>query len=196
GQVILGNDAGEDNIQIIKVVDATPPAISMAPYNVNANIPGEHPQPCKSQDFLPPANITDNCSNWTVQIFTPVGEAVYLNGQNGNDGGFIPAPGLGLGVHQITYQATDECGNVAELEVTINVVDMVAPTTICDEITEVALTSDGMAVVPADVFDDGSYDNCCLDEFLARRMDGDCEGNFDDFGPTVEFCCVDVPNNP
>jgi hypothetical protein len=42
------------------------------------------------------------------------------------------------------------------------------------------------------VFDDGTYDNCCLDEFLVRRMDGDCEGNFDDFGPTVKFCCSDV----
>ncbi|MCB0620000.1 MAG: hypothetical protein KDC41_15090, partial [Saprospiraceae bacterium] len=39
---------------------------------------------------------------------------------------------------------------------------------------------------------DGSYDNCCLDKFEVRRMDGDCDGNYDDFGPNVKFCCSDV----
>jgi hypothetical protein len=56
----------------------------------------------------------------------------------------------------------------------------------------VNLSSDGLAIVEASVFDDGSYDNCCLDNFEVRRMDGDCQGNPDDFGPTVTFCCEDV----
>jgi hypothetical protein len=59
--------------------------------------------------------------------------------QNGNEGGLIPAPGLALGFHTITYQATDECGNVGTLDVEVEVVDDIAPTTICDEITDVDL---------------------------------------------------------
>jgi hypothetical protein len=74
----------------------------------------------------------------------------------------------------------------------LEVVDDIAPTAICDEITDVNLSSDGLAVVNASVFDDGTFDNCCLDEFLVRRMDGDCDGNFDEFDPTVTFCCSDV----
>jgi hypothetical protein len=194
--VVTSNGQGEDNIQIIKVVDSTDPVITMAPFDVSANIPGQHPQPCTSQDFLPPANVTDNCNDFEVRIFTPVGEANYINGVDGSNGGLIPSPGLPLGFHIITYQAEDECGNIATLDVTVEVVDDIAPTAICDEITEVTVSSNGEAVVPASVFDDGSFDNCCLDGFLARRMDGDCNGNFDDFGPTVTFCCSDVPNSP
>ncbi|MBR9920155.1 MAG: T9SS type A sorting domain-containing protein [Bacteroidetes bacterium] len=194
--VITENEAGEDNIQIIKVVDTTPPVIQMDPFDLSANIVGAHPQPCNSQDFIPPANVTDACSDWTLRIFTPVGEAIYVNGVNGNAGGLVPAPGLELGFHLITYQATDACGNVATLDVAAEVVDDIAPTAICDEITTVSLSSQGEAEVLADVFDDGSYDNCGVEEFLVRRMDGACDGSFDDFGPTVIFCCEDVPNNP
>ena len=194
--VVTSNNAGEDNIQVIKVIDTTDPVITMQPYDVSANIPGQHPQPCTSQDFLPPANVTDNCNDFTVRIFTPIGEANYINGVDGSNGGLIPAPGLPLGFHVITYQAEDECGNIANLDVTIEVVDDIAPTAICDEITEVTVSSNGEAIVPASVFDDGSFDNCCLDGFLARRMNGDCNGAYDDFGPTVTFCCSDVPNSP
>lgn len=195
GNVITSNPQGEDNVQVIKVVDSTPPTIVRPPFTVSANISGNYPNGCVSQGFLPPATISDNCSSWTVKIFTPVGEANYVNGQNGAQGGFIPSPGLPIGFHQVTYQATDACGNIEELLVTIEVIDDIVPTAICDEITDVSLTSNGLAVVQASVFDDGSYDNCCLDEFLVRRMNGDCNGNYDNFGPTVEFCCSDIPNN-
>ena len=195
-QVVTSNPLGEDNVQIIKVADHVAPTIVRAPFTVPANIPGVHPSPCKSQGYLQPATITDACNSWTIRIFTPIGEAVYLNGVNGTNGGFIPAPGLGLGTYQILYQAVDECNNVAELYVSVQVVDNIVPTTICDEITDVNLSSDGLAVVNAITFDDGTFDNCCLDEFVVRRMDGDCNGNFDDFGPTVTFCCSDIPNNP
>jgi hypothetical protein len=191
GGIVTFNQT-EDNIQIIKVVDTTPPVITMAPFNVNANITGEHPQPCTSTGFLPAPNVTDNCHDWTIRIFTPIGEANYLNGVDGAEGGFIPLPGLGLGPHEIIYQAEDECSNIATLTVIVTVVDGIVPTAICDEITDANLTADGVAIVFAETFDDGSYDNCCLDYFQARRMDGDCDGNFDDFGPSVEFCCSDA----
>ncbi|MCB0707693.1 MAG: hypothetical protein KDC34_20400, partial [Saprospiraceae bacterium] len=194
--IVTSNDSGEDNVQVIKVLDTTPPVVTRPPFTVSANVPGQHPNPCTSQDFLPPATVTDACNSWTVQIFTPVGEAIYVNGQNGANGGLIPSPGLSLGFHTITYQATDACNNITTLQVVIEVIDDIAPTPICDEITDVSVSSDGMAVVPAGVFDDGSFDNCGIDEFVARRMNGLCNGGFDDFGPTVTFCCSDVVNSP
>ncbi|MBK7410672.1 MAG: hypothetical protein IPJ40_23035 [Saprospirales bacterium] len=192
GQVVTSNNQGEDNIQIIVIMDSTPPSITLAPFNVPANIAGVHPQPCTSTGYLQPADITDLCNTWTVRIFTPAGEANYVNGVDGKQGGFIPYPGLGIGTHIIHYQAEDACNNISDLYVTISVIDNIAPAAICDEITDVNLSSDGLAIVNATTFDDGSHDNCCLDYFEARRMNGDCAGNFDDFGPTVEFCCSDA----
>ncbi|MBK8490848.1 MAG: T9SS type A sorting domain-containing protein [Saprospirales bacterium] len=191
GGVVTFNQT-EDNVQIIMVLDTTPPSVELDPFTVNANIPAAHPEPCRSTGFLLPAAISDNCNTWTVRIFTPAGEADYVNGVDGAQGGFIPAPGLGLGTYQILYQVEDACNNLTELYVTVEVVDGIVPTAICDEITDVNVTSDGLAIVYAETFDDGSYDNCCLDFFQARRMNGDCEGGFDDFGPTVEFCCSDA----
>jgi hypothetical protein len=190
--IVTANNCQEDNIQIIKVVDKTGPTVVRAPFTVSANIPGQHPQPCRSQGYLPPATVTDNCNSFTIRIFTPIGEANYVNGQNGTQGGFIPAPGLGIGTHTILYQAEDVCNNITELFVTIEVVDNITPTAICLEFTDVNLSSDGFAIVPASVFNNGSFDNCCLDKFEVRRMNGDCNGNFDNFGPTVTFCCSDV----
>jgi hypothetical protein len=138
---------------------------------------------------IPMATITDACNDIIdVEVATPEGTTT--------NGGFIPEPGLIEGPHQVTYIAEDACGQITELTVTLFVMDDIAPIAICDEITDVDITSDGLAIVPADVFDDGSYDNCCLDKFEVRRMDGDCEGNDDDFGPTVEFCCSDAGQAP
>ncbi|MBK6996779.1 MAG: hypothetical protein IPH31_18315 [Lewinellaceae bacterium] len=54
-----------------------------------------------------------------------------------------------------------------------------------------ALTVDGMAIVNASTFDDGSTDNCCLDRFEVRRMNPNpCED--DQFDSTVKFCCSDI----
>ncbi|MEO1261942.1 MAG: T9SS type A sorting domain-containing protein [Bacteroidota bacterium] len=191
--VVTTGVGGEDNVQIIKVVDDQAPEIARAGFTVSANVPGNHPQPCRSQAFLlPPTTLTDNCSSIDVEIFTPVGEAIYING-GGENGGLIPAPGLPIGVHNVSYKATDACGNQTTITVPVTVVDDVVPIAICDEITDVNLGTDGRAIVPAQVFDDGSYDNCCLDRFEVRRMTNDCNiSGATTFGPTVTFCCADT----
>lgn len=195
GQIFTQGANGNDNVQPIEVVDNMPPMIELVTYEVSANMAADHPNACNSQAFLQPAMISDNCNGWSVSIFTEVGEASYLNGVDGKDGGFIPSPGLELGDHIITYIAEDECGNVSELPVTITVVDNTPPTPICDEITSVSLSSGTEVVVNAEVFDDGSHDNCCLGTFEVRRMTDPCGivGNTQ-FGPTVSFCCADVEN--
>jgi hypothetical protein len=69
--------------------------------------------------------------------------------------------------------------------------DQVPPTAICDEFTTVALTAQGKAVVDAAVFDDGSYDNCCVQHFRVARMTSNgCGGT--NFSTSVPFCCNDL----
>jgi hypothetical protein len=74
--------------------------------------------------------------------------------------------------------------------------DYVAPVAICDAHTVVALSNTGTAKLFATDIDDGSYDNCHLESYQARRMtQGWCPpGVADDtqFRPYVEFCCEDV----
>ncbi|RMG83545.1 MAG: hypothetical protein D6714_09515, partial [Bacteroidetes bacterium] len=195
GEIVTQDINGDDNVQIIDVLDQTAPEISLDSFTVSANISGAHPQECTSQGFLPPPAVEEECGDWTVKIFTPIGEAQYANGTDGLNGGFIPAPGLPLGFHDIAYRATDACGNVRTDTVQIEVVDDIPPTTICDELTEVALTIDGKATVNAATFDDGSHDNCCLDHFEAAFMEDAC-GTGSDFSPTLTFCCEQVGNAP
>ncbi|MCB0684116.1 MAG: hypothetical protein KDC32_24905, partial [Saprospiraceae bacterium] len=189
-----GDPVSMTHVQYIKILDVAPsitlPAFLYDPVNdwyvISANGYNNDPHDaCVALGPIPTATVDGVCNN-VVSVFvaTPVG--------NTTNGGWLPDPGLPQGAHQVTYTAEDQCGNITSLTVTLYVVDDIAPTAICDEITEVDLTSDGMAIVNASVFDDGTYDNCCLDELLVRRMDGDCEGNYDDFDPTVKFCCTDA----
>jgi hypothetical protein len=190
-----GPPVSMEHVQYIEVQDVDPvielSQVSYDPdndwYVVSAN--GEsNGGNCTAMGPLPLATITDGC-NEVVNAFisTPVG--------NIDMDGLLPAPGLPQGEHEVTYTAEDACGNVTSVTITISVYDNIAPVPICDEITDVNLSSDGLAVVDALTFDDGSYDNCCLDNFEVRRMDGDCEGNPDDFGPTVTFCCSDIDSS-
>jgi hypothetical protein len=198
GSVVTTGVGGEDNIQVVKVVDKKAPLIERPPFTVSANFPGQHPQPCRSQGFLlAPTSLSDNCNTITVKIFTTVGEAIYTVGGNGANGGLIPPPGLPVGNHNVVYQATDACGNQTTLNVPVTVIDDLVPIAVCDEITDVNLGSDGKAVVFASTFDDGSWDNCCLDHFEVRRMTDNCNiaGNTD-FKPTVTFCCADITTSP
>ncbi len=212
--------SGEDNIQVIKVVDITDPVITVGDQTVSASLPGQHPQPCRSISALETAVVSDNCGNVTYSIFTPVGQAVTQpNNPNapvftGVGTPYIPGTanggGLQIGTYDITYVATDDCGNTSELTVQLTVVDDVTPTPVCDEITQVAIGGDGVATVFAETFDDGSNDNCGIDRFEVRRMSDLCGrvGNttFDndgdpqdspidpDNGEFVTFCCEDIGN--
>ena len=186
-----------EHVQYIQVFDVAPTITLIGNYDpvndwyiLSANGYSEDVHDaCVALGPVPTAEVEDAC-NEVVSLTVGTPEGTTTNG------GPIPEPGLLQGVHEITYTATDECGHITTLTVQVYVVDDIAPIAICDEITDVTLQSDGTALVAADVFDDGSYDNCCLDEMLVRRMDGDCVGNYDEFGPDVEFCCEDVANNP
>ena len=186
-EIITQDGLGNDNEQIIKLIDTIPPIISVEDLTVNANLAGPNAIFCASTGQLPAPVVSDECGEVTVQIFTPVGEANYTNGDDGKNGGHIPSPGLHIGAHNVVYKVTDACGNSTLDTITVTVADLTPPTAICDEITTTTLDVFGHAEVFANTFDDGSHDNCCISNFLARRMDEP----FADFSPSVVFDCDD-----
>jgi hypothetical protein len=190
GDIIITGVGGEDNIQLLKVIDTIAPNINAsANLTVNANVPGIYPQPCRSTATFPSPSISDNCSGIAnIVIITPIGPVV--NGK-------IPSPGLAVRPepYPIVIQATDKCGNTTEKIVMLTVVDAIVPTPVCISFTEVNLESNGYAEVVAEAFDQASFDNCCLDHFEVRRMDDDaCDDGVNNFvfGPFVNFCCADA----
>ncbi len=187
GQIITTGVGGEDNVQLIKVIDTTPPTITANNLIVDANVPGDYPLPCRSTEPFPNPSVTDNCTGIAnININTAVGEVV--NGR-------IPEPGLPIGYHIVSIQAFDRCGNVATKDIVLQVTDRIAPTPVCVEYTEVSLESAGKAEVNAETFNLASHDNCCVDSFYVRRMNEDpCDDGHNDllFGPSVVFCCEDV----
>lgn len=194
GQIITTDINGDNNQQLIRVADKKPPVIEAEDLVIGTNVVGTYASGCVAIGFLPPANVTDNCHATTQRILTPVGEADYINGVNGNEGGLIPSPGLPLGEYTIVYEVHDICGNIDTAQVHLTVTDLTAPVAVCDEITSVSLENQGMANVFASTFNDGSYDNCCLDSFLVRRMVNPCDPADTLFKPYVTVCCEDVGN--
>jgi hypothetical protein len=213
------------DIQVIKVLDKKAPTIVFNDDDDNDGIPdetetnerfgnddgfndqlysneftsGPHPE-CASHGFLDVPEYYDNCSGAAeIRVFTPAGEGIPVYNAGNLIGFRIPSPYLPMGVHTVTYQVTDGCGNTTSVEKRVEVIDGIPPIPICREVTQVALSSDidGLTEVGAKYFDEGSYDNCGPVYFKVRRMDNFCAGYPDDrnrFNDEVRFCCSDVGN--
>ena len=174
-----------NHIQIIKVVDDQGPSIT-CPANMTIST-GQND--CTASVILPLPIVSDACSdNTSLSVEASSGLLVH------NSNGTYTLFGLELGIHTVTYSATDACGNESECTFQILVQDQVNPVAICESFHTVGLTVDEPTLVPALVFDDGSYDNCELVEYKVRRMDNpNCAGNdATPYGDYVPFYCCDV----
>ncbi|MEZ4960201.1 MAG: HYR domain-containing protein [Saprospiraceae bacterium] len=170
------------HLQSIHVLDMTGPTINCPP-TASISTSGVD---CQGQYILPTVSIQDNCSGvQSVTVSGPLGEIT------GN-----VVPNLPVGIHPITYVAFDNCGNFTTCTTQLTVADATKPVVVCDEITDVNLSVDGIATVYAATFDDGSYDGCCLDHFLVRKMVNPCNPADTLFKPAVTFCCEDIAINP
>ena len=158
-------------IQIIEVKDTTPPVIT-CPIDQTVSVTSNA---CIANLELTLATATDNCSTPVITFSSTSG---IITGNN--------ITGLVEGMHLVQYVATDGCGNADTCEMKITVEDLIAPIAICDSSTVVALDNTGCALVRDSTFDDGSFDNCCIDTFYVRRV-GDT-----DFNHFVKFDCNDV----
>jgi hypothetical protein len=123
---------------------------------------------CGAQiDVVPPV-ATDECGSY------PLTYELEFNGQiilpvNG----IFTLPTLGLGYFDILWRVRDDCGNLAICETTIFLYDNTPPVAYCDKHTVISINNQdpmGVALLPASVLDDGSFDNCGPVTFRARRM--------------------------
>lgn len=156
-------------VQLIEIVDDEGPIIT-CPLSFTTTTTGHN---CTATVLLPPALVSDACSP-VVSV-----TVAYPGGFSSTNGGIYVT--LPVGVNVITYTAYDQCYNSSTCGMTVTVVDATPPIPVCDEHTVVSLTygQEGLTKVPAEVFDDGSWDACGPVTFLARRMDGDYCIEFD-----------------
>lgn len=159
------------SIQNILVVDNNPPVLSCPDsFSVFSNVSN-----CGATVILPQATATDSCSDVTVQPNWEFGT------------GYGPFYNVPVGVHNITYMATDKCGNTASCTTKVAIIDNVQPIAICRDEVHIGLTNNGYSEIDAATFDSGSKDNCGITKWEITRDSV--------FGPNVRFTCADV-NKP
>ena len=178
------------SLQVIEVLDTTAPVV-IAPANMTVST---GPLSCSASALLPPADVTDDCSNnWSVRMQGP-------NGTINSNGGLIS--GLPIGVHRIIFIATTDCLLSGADTMYVTVQDLQPPSPVCHQSLAIPVNNEGIANVPAYVFDSGSSDNCGSVYFKVKRMSnpagytcanpGNPNNLFDDY---IQFCCEDINHN-
>jgi hypothetical protein len=202
--------------QIIKVVDEE--ASIDCPEDI-ALYTNANPKACEADFNIPDAKIWEACGELAEAKVTIKGyrlvqkpyaswaeeEYTVVDGRVGNVVGSAtgdpvtvsfgsaklegPRCDQEVAKYKVTYWYIDHCGNEASCSYNVTVADNVAPTPVCDEITQVTVNRECEAHIFAETFDDGSYDNCDKGPltFTVRRMD---EGG--EFKPHVVFNEEDV----
>ncbi len=186
------------HIQTIDVLDREGPSINLSsgPIRISAT---DHD--CSGlYDLTPDVTISDNCSpeegiSTTLRIFEndETGSLLYTI-TDGDYSGLAFDPS----VTQIfiTVQATDDCNRSNQNSITreITITDDVKPIPICDESTTISIGSQGWAIADWHAFDDGSIDNCGIQDIQIRRMENNCSDFPENlqFGDYVKFCCQDA----
>ena len=184
--IVIDWCTGEEIVynQHIKVLDTTGPAIS-CPGDMTIDVTSGNPfnpdyQFCTGNVVIPAIGVSgDDCSSVgesETQLWTADGTTL-LDIINTNGGVFTDVeivsnnPATNFNAQYIVKHIVyDNCGNASSCEYTITTVDKVAPTAICIELTTTTLNTSGVAVVPAEDFDNGSYDNCGDVYFYVARM--------------------------
>jgi hypothetical protein len=216
------------HLQIIKVADETGPVFPDVPDPVEV---AAGPYKCEiCNPDLPSIVLNDRCARIVSANARVTAYAVDQYGERIQIGSFQTTADLKptgdpadpwsrdtladfrpfntcfpAGEHEVVFTAKDHCGNTSTLYRKLTVLDKTPPQPVCHELTQVAVGADGTIRVPADRFDNGSYDNCKPLYFKAKRMssvaecltngtkkaDGslDKADRFDDF---VKFCCTDL----
>ncbi len=170
--------------QPIEITDTTAPVVQ-CPDDVT--VPTLGFDSCIGRVTIPLPQVSDNCSD-IVRI-----SVVYPGGYIENLTGPVTVS-LPRGIHTVKYRVYDACYNVDSCTFQVTVEDRVPPVPVCITNTVVGLVDSAPKRIPAETFDQGSYDDCGIARFLVRRMDGGspCGAVVDTFAPYVEFCCADV----
>ncbi|GEM_PF-5123386 len=186
------------HVQIIEVVDRAAPIIACDNGIITVVASAKvTPFSCLANVMIPSAIITDDCSQAeNIHVITKIygtdketGQKKVVARVEDANGGFMQE--LEYGIYEIYYQATDACGNISnnlDNACIIEIKDDIAPTPVCNGLTKLSLDKNGEGIIYAASFDNGSYDNCCIEKFQVRRMDID-SAEFMDY---VAFSCEDA----
>lgn len=157
---------------------------------------------CSGTVDLPNFVITDACSH-VVRAVLHWGVADSLEAELTDFAGsdslrldtlavFGELAGLNTGLLSMTLTLYDECDNVSVCEFNLDVRDQQKPTALCDSLITIFLDDNGNGVAPADLFNDGSTDDCRPVRLKVRRSaPSECDTLpvWDDF---VRVCCADI----
>lgn len=192
-----------EHTQIIKVEDKEGPNVANM-QDITVSVGAEECVTDNLQINYPEANDS-GCTPAEDIMFTltwavapnngaPNGDdAIYTDEGVSTNGGGFNLSGLPAGVLWARLDAEDKCSKISTQYFRIYTEDQVPPFAICDEFTVVGIGGDGLAVVPAITFDDGSYDNCGeIVEYRVRKMGGSNQCSDNQWGPDVTFCCDEV----
>ncbi|NOT37188.1 MAG: T9SS type A sorting domain-containing protein [Saprospiraceae bacterium] len=169
--------------QFIEITDSKGPVVH-CPYDIEVSTTSGYK--CQANFLLPPVEAHDSCQDSLhYEIYS---DGLLVTKYNG---GYVT---LDVGTHDVEYRVFDECYNSSNCHVVVTVQDKNPPVAVCDNGIVVTMSRSDSIHVYADVFDDGSHDECHLDSFLVRRMDNGAPCLFQDniFRPYVKFCCEDV----
>jgi hypothetical protein len=87
----------------------------------------------------------------------------------------------------------DECGYAyAKKTFIVKVKDNIKPQAVCISDIKATLTTDGTVRVPATALNNGSSDNCGIDQILVRRMTNCQDPSDTQFRPYADFYCCDA----
>lgn len=129
---------------------------------------------CEAYSYIPSVYAYDTCSEVKMVKAMLTGLATVSLTYNPNNGKWesheqIRIPRTEVPIPLI-YEAYDFCHNITRDTCYFYVKDFTKPVTICDKGINVTL-SDTTVWLPAEIFDEGSWDNCGISLLLARRAD-------------------------
>ena len=173
------SDLDTSYIQTLWVRDDTPPLLDVQDVvvDITANDPA-----CRAFVELI-ADASDACTQVFVQ-----NDSRFTNLTGRDASGIYPK-----GVTEVTFVASDACGNRTTKTVTVTVRDAKAPVAICGSGFSAALKATGKVAVCAEMFNRGSYDNCTFPENLVYSIQRlDAQGNpVDTPEECITFTCED-----
>lgn len=157
-QCVLSANGGAglwEHIQQINVADQTPPILTI-PFDVTVSSGSSG---CDAWVELPLATATDCSQDITINhngVYAPSGTSVT---------GWYP-----LGIHSITFTASDGCGNSVQKLLKITVEDQVPPVIACLNGLSVNLPSGGEIVLSPAFFVANTSDNCTPNANLTYQI--------------------------
>lgn len=142
-QPAAGNLGIWQHLQVLGIQDFEPPVFINPPSNITVPLVNG----CTGDITIPVPEVED-CSSQVEVVAT------------GSLGSGFSFQNVQAGIYQMTFIASDGCGNVATHDFTLTLADDSPPVASCLNGLTVSLSANGKAVVPATVFGMSSYDNC------------------------------------